>query len=278
MRFTNTMDVFIDPPGYVRHYLIHFTGTLGSGTIRSRRPREGTEYNFDIWATLGRVLTFGFLELGWEDRSHEELHPTIGWMPVETFDPGSWKPTWPNEAFDNRTPRDGYWGAKLVGSFSDEQIAAAVTAGRLPAEAARALTDALIRRRDKVVSYWYAQVTPIESVEATLNRDSDPGALELTFDDLGLDAGVWEPGATRYFWQLDDPASGTRSSGDRAATPEGRQAIGIELRRSPGDVPGAAHDFAILRLVASREGVTSGEARVYLRWTGSEYRVVGLEH
>jgi hypothetical protein len=47
MRFANTMDVFIDPPGYVRHYLIDFAATLGSGTIRSHKPREGTEYNFD---------------------------------------------------------------------------------------------------------------------------------------------------------------------------------------------------------------------------------------
>ncbi len=225
MRFANTMDVFIDPPGYVRHYLIDFAATLGSGTIRSHKPREGTEYNFDIWATIGRVLTFGFLEVGWEEKQPEEIHPTLGWIPVETFEPGSWKANWPNEAFNKRTPRDGYWGAKLVGSFSDAQIAAAVEAGRLPEEAAEALTDILIRRRDMVVSYWYAQVTPIENVEVKMTHGSGPGTLQSAFDDLGLDAGVWEPGETRYFWRFDDPASGTRGSGDLAADSGHRQAV-----------------------------------------------------
>jgi hypothetical protein len=278
MRFANTMDVFIDPPGYVRHYLIDFAATLGSGTIRSHRPREGSEYNFDIWATLGRVLTFGFLEVGWEDQSYEELHPTIGWIPVESFDPANWKPNWPNEAFNKRTPRDGYWGAKLVGSFSNEQIAAAVGAGRLPEEAAEALTDILIRRRDKVVSHWYAQVTPVENVETTVYLDADPARLELSFEDLGLNSGVWKSGETTYFWHFDDPASGTRSGGEGAAGSGDRQVIGLALRRLPPVAPSAENDFAILRLVASREGVTNREATVYLRWDGRGYRVVGLEH
>jgi hypothetical protein len=278
MRFANTMDVFIDPPGYVRHYLIDFAATLGSGTIRSHRPREGTEYNFDIWATLGRVLTFGFLEMGWEEQRYEEIHQTIGWIPVESFDPGNWKPNWPNDAFNKRTPRDGYWGAKLVGSFEDEHIAAAVGAGRLPREAAAALTDILIRRRDMVVSYWYAQVTPIENVDATFALDADPARLELSFDDLGLTSGVWEPGETRYYWRFDDPASGTRSRGDRVAEAGNRQVISLELRRLPGDAPSAEKDFAILHLVASREGVTNRAASVYLHWDGGGYRVVGLEH
>jgi len=278
IRFTSTMDVFIDPPGYVRHYLIDFAATLGSGEIRPRRPREGTEYNFDIWATLGRVLSFGFLEMGWEDARYEEIHPTIGWMPVETFDPGSWRPNWPNQAFNNRTARDGYWGAKLVGSFSNEQIAAAVQAGRLPAKAAAALTEILIRRRDKVISYWYAQVTPIENVDVTLLRGAASSILELSFDDLGLVAGVWDPEGTRYFWHFDDPASGTRGRGDRAARAGARQAVSIEPRRTPGDDRSADKEFAILRLVASREGATSRAATVYLSWDGSEYRVVGLEH
>jgi hypothetical protein len=278
MRFANTMDVFIDPPGYVRHYLIDFAATLGSGTIRSHHPREGKEYNFDIWATLGRVLTFGFLEVGWEEQEHEEIHPTIGWIPVESFDPGNWKPNWPNEAFNNCTPRDAYWGAKLVGSFSDEQIAAAVGVGHLPDVAAQALTDILIRRRDMVVSHWYGQVTPIEHVQTTLNLDAGLARLELSFDDLGLASGVWEPGETRYFWRFDDPGSGTRSRGDRAADSGDRQAISLELRQLPGNAPGAEKDFATLRLVASREGVTNREATVYLRWDGHEYRVAGLEH
>jgi hypothetical protein len=40
MRFANTMDAFVEP-GYLRHYLIDFAASLGSGTIRPHDPREG---------------------------------------------------------------------------------------------------------------------------------------------------------------------------------------------------------------------------------------------
>ncbi len=281
MRFANTLDVFIDPPGYVRHYLIDFAATLGSGTIRSHNPREGSEYNFDFWATIGRLFTLGFLEKGWEDRQFEEYHPAVGWLHVEDFQPGKWKANWPNPAFNKRTARDNYWGAKLVGAFSDGQIAAAVSEGHLPPGAAEILTRILIRRRDKVVEHWYAKVAPIENPDAELQSTENGQALAVSFDDLGLQAAVWGPGETRYLWRFEDPASRTFSRGSRAARAGARQSLRIDLPATPaaGDL-GRDGAFATLRISAIRPRASSREAIIYLRWAGPHdgYEVVGLEH
>ena len=116
MRFANTLDAYV-VPGYLRHYLIDFAATLGSGTIRPHDPREGQEYNFDFWPSMGRMFTLGFFRMGWEEEPFEIIDPSIGWMAVEEFDPGKWKPNWPNEAFSSVKVVDGYWGAKLVARF-----------------------------------------------------------------------------------------------------------------------------------------------------------------
>jgi hypothetical protein len=281
MRFANTLDVFIDPPGYIRHYLIDFAATLGSGTIRSHNPREGSEYNFDFWPTMGRIFSFGFYRKGWEDVPFEEIHPALGWLAVESFDPGKWRANWPNAAFNKRTVRDGYWGAKLVGSFTDEQIAAAVREGRLPVEANGILTEILVRRRDKVVAYWYGRVTPIERPAARYSTDESVPALYVSFEDLGLDAGLWTAGETRYVWRFEDPASRTLTRGEGAAEVGARQTIRLELDGPPvqGGAPGDG-EFATLRIAAIRPGASAREARIYLRWEGADksYRVVGLQH
>ena len=281
MRFANTLDVFIDPPGYVRHYLIDFAATLGSGTIRSHNPREGSEYNFDLWATIGRLLTLGFLEKGWEDRQFEEFHPAVGWLHVEEFQPGKWKANWPNPTFNKRTARDNYWGAKLVGAFTDDQIAAAVSAGQLPTRAADILTRILIRRRDKVVAHWYGKVAPIENPHAELVPTENDPTLAVSFDDLGLQAGVWDPGETRYLWRFEDAAARVFSRGSRAARAGARQTLRIDLPATPapGDL-GRERAFATLRISAVRPRASNREAVLYLRWVGppAGYEVVGLEH
>lgn len=287
MRFGNTLDVFVDPPGYVRHYLIDFAATLGSGTIRTHKPREGREYNFDFWPTMARIFTAGFYRVGWEEEPYSVIHPSIGWLAAETFDPGAWRPNWPNQAFQRRTVRDNYWGAKLVGSFSDEQIAAVVAEGKLPAEAAAALVRILIIRRDKIVAHWYSKVAPLENPAAGLAPGqaaaSPPGQLlTVGFEDLGLAAGVGQADETSYRWRFHDPASGTRAEGVEAAVPGAHQRISIELRALPGAEPAPANDdgLATLHVAAIRPGCSDREAVIYLHWTGraNGYEVVGLTH
>ena len=286
MRYENSLDVFIDPPGYVRHYLIDFAATLGSGTIRPHNPREGSEYNFDFWQTMGRVFTLGFHQKGWEGIQYRQFHPSIGWLPVETFDPGSWRANWPNVAFRLVTPTDGYWGAKIVASFTDDHIRAAVDQGALPvAEAAELLTEILVIRRDKVIAYWYARVTPIERVSARLVSSEAP-VLEVSFDDLGLSSAIWPAGQTRYLWTFEDVYQKIEASGEHPASDGERQTLRIVLDGLEAGLPGVSESeaTATLKLSAIRDGKALGrEAVIHLRWKGAEgaeggYSVVGLRH
>jgi hypothetical protein len=87
--------------------------------------------------------------------------PSIGFIDSETFDPGTWRPEYPNPAFDERTERDIRWGARIVAAFTDEHIHAAVAQGRYSdPRAAAYLARVLIERRDKIVQRWLSAPAP----------------------------------------------------------------------------------------------------------------------
>ena len=278
------MDAFVEP-GFVRHYLIDFAASLGSGTIRPHNPREGAEYNLDFWASMARMFSLGFYRQGWERESYGVIDPSIGWMQVETFDPGGWKANWPNEAFVNRTVRDGYWGAKLVGSFTDEQVRAAVRAGELPNEFASDTLAAMLNyRRDRIVEYWYARVTPIENPEVLVGEDGGPG-LKVAFDDFGIRDGAWSADGISYDWQLRHEALNRQWEGVSRADTGARQVLAVGPP-SDGDAPtggpeAADGSLATLEItVSGREHFEERPATVYLQWDmdAGRYRVAGLEH
>ena len=284
MRFANTMDAFVEP-GYVRHYLIDFAASLGSGTIRPHYPREGAEYNFDFWPTMARLFTLGFYRQGWEREPHRAIDPSIGWMQVDTFDPASWKANWPNEAFVNMTVRDGYWGAKLVGSFTEAQVRAAVRAGELPNEfASDTLAAMLSYRRNRIVEYWYGRVTPVEIPEVLANDGPGPG-FKLAFEDYGIRDGAWSADGISYGWKLQHDALDRQWEGSSAAQTGARQVLAVAPPPTDRDVPaggpGAADgSLATLEIAISGDDPGGRPATVHLLWdAGSEqYRVVGLEH
>lgn len=298
MRWMNTMDAYV-APGYLRHYLIDFAASLGSGTIRPHEPREGLEYNVDFWDSMARVATLGFYRVGWEDRAWEVIDPSVGWLEAEEFDPGRWKPNWPNAAFARVTARDGYWGARIVGSFTDAQIEAAVRAGRLPSRfAADTLVRVLAARRDRIVDHWYRRVTPLERIEV-LGAPSaacpaatrvPAGGFLLAFEDGGLGAGLWTPEAVTYRWELEHEAADVswRGSGPGLACGAGDPSL-----RSVAIGPPAAESGPLGR--DPREGTAPARLRLGIEladgtrlrpmtvWLsraadGPAYTVTGWEH
>jgi hypothetical protein len=280
MRFANTMDVWIEDPGYIRHYLIDFAATLGSGTIRPHTPREGVEYNFDFWVVMARLFTLGFYTQGWENETAVVTYPEIGWMRASQFEPQAWKPNWPNKAFTLATLRDMYWGAKLVGSFTDEQIQAAVSAAGLPAAAADELARMIEVRRDKTVGYWYRQVTPIENVEVS----STARALTVTFDDYAIAAGVWDAANVTYLWRFAHPALGIELSGRMPAASGIRQELRIDSMGGP-ESNGLDAEAAIATLeIRAVDGAAPPRSRenraatLYLTAGGGVYLLSGLDH
>ena len=87
---------------------------------------------------------------------------SVGRFEGDFFDPVKWRPEYPNPAFDNMTPDDAFWAARLVAKFSDEAIRAVVAKARYSEPgAAEHITATLIKRRDKVLRAWLTGVNPL---------------------------------------------------------------------------------------------------------------------
>lgn len=276
LRVTNTLDVWVDPPGYLKHYIIDFGATLGSRSLRVAVPRDGREYGFDLWPSLARMVTLGAYTVGWEGEDGDPVHPSLGWIATDSFEPGEWKPFWPVDAYRKRTVRDAYWGAKLVGAFERDHLEAMVEEARYPDPAAAdTLVDILQLRQRKVLRHFYGRVTPVEKLEV---RAAD--SLRVSFDDLGLAEGLWTADETRYRWRI-EAGDGRALAGWADARPGDRQALRIPLP-GVGAEPGASADDVgralALEITARRPGAGDRAAVATILRRDAGYRVVRLRH
>ena len=185
-RGVNSLDM-LEPNaagGAIKHYMFDFGSILGSGTVFAQARRAGYEYIYEHapgWRTLA---TLGFSLRPWMLIDYPDVPRSVGRLEGDAFEPESWKPEYPNTAFDNMRPEDAFWGARIVSRFSDEAIRAIVEKARYTdPEATRYLTEVIIKRRDKVVRRWLTGVNPV--VDLTLAGD---GAL--SFANVAVAAGV----------------------------------------------------------------------------------------
>ncbi len=197
----NSLDTYVTDgnKSYVKHYLIDFGSTLGSAAHGPMVPRTGHENQIDPNEIFINMMTLGFYIRPYEKLKSFE-HPSIGLYEADLFDPGGFKFSVPNPAFDNCTNRDGFWGAKLVMSFTDEQLAAAVHQGcYTDPEAEAYLLQVLKERRDKTGQYWFNEINPLDDfvVVRALN-----GINQLHFDDLAVSYGLESRNATCYRYSL----------------------------------------------------------------------------
>jgi len=188
----NFLDSFVstgDSLGHVEHYLLDPGSSLGADANGVKRLEDNYEYLIDFGWMARRLVTFGFVEEPWR-RAHQDTGiPSVGRFESEVFNPGTYKPEVPHTVFREMTDGDAYWGAKIVASFSDAQIAAAVGAAHYEDPRAREfLVRNLIVRRDKIARYWFARVAPLDFF--AVNQD------HLRFHDLAVDTGL--SGARSY--------------------------------------------------------------------------------
>jgi hypothetical protein len=152
----NTLDMYVTDGGrsFVRHYLIDFSGCLGSASIAAQPIRSGHEYWADFQTIARALLTLGLAPSPWEHSTTPPL-PGAGFFESTAFDPGAWRPYLPNPAFDQRTERDIRWGARIVAAFTNEQIRAAVEQGRYSdPRTTEYLVRILEERRDRIARRW----------------------------------------------------------------------------------------------------------------------------
>ncbi len=192
----NSLDMYVGEPGHghVRHHLIDFASTLGAFGDQPVK-RFGYEFGFDVWPTASRLLTLGMVEDTWVQLERPEGLDEVGLFDVATFEPEHWKPDLPHSAMANLTRLDGYWAAKVISAFTDEDLRILVEQGLFQnQQAAEFLISALAGRRDKIARFWFGEVPPLDFFRIVGDQ--------VEFMDLAIERGYAEPAQTSYRYRM----------------------------------------------------------------------------
>lgn len=256
----NFLDTFIetgDSLGYVDHYLLDVGASLGAGGKGPKAPWNGYEMALDLGWIARRLFTFGFVEEPWRRARQESGIPSVGSFESDVFEPGHFKTYIEHPSFREMTDRDGYWGAKIVASFSDAQIEAAVEAAQFEEpRASEFLVRNLIVRRDKIARHWFGRVAPLDFFS------TQDGALR--FHDLAVEIGL--VGARSYDVEV-------KAVGGRA--PARRRILLTSAELPLADLGNGASQLSLKLSVA---GSGAKPARVELTRRGSEWVLARVRH
>jgi hypothetical protein len=176
------------------HHLLDFGDSFGSDSDIEKDPRHGQEY-IVLPMTWSRMYTLGLHPADWETVHYPHEMKAVGNFTADAFDPLTWKANYPNPAFVQMTPVDGYWGAKRVMAFRDEQIRAIIEEGKFQdPKVVDYITKVLESRRDAIGRAWFRQVLPLEGFRIAGDR--------LEFDDLAVKYGFSQPAHYQVTWFL----------------------------------------------------------------------------
>jgi hypothetical protein len=205
----NSLDMYVEEDGrrFVRHYLIDFASTIGVGA-NGPTPMYGWEYAFDVPQVLARLLALGFHEDDWRRIERPEGLAEVGYWGTEHYNPKGFKSLLPNSAFALMTDRDGYWAAKIIAAFTDEQLRAICETAKYRDRAATEhVARVLAKRRDIIAREWFSRVPPIDFFRVDGGR--------LVASDLGTERGLWSAEETRYRLRHAAVDEGRNRQGDR---------------------------------------------------------------
>lgn len=254
----NSLDSVVEEDGvrFVKHYLIDFGAILGSDSFEAKSPRAGNVYLFDFKPAAIEFLTLGLYVPRWQRAQYPDI-PEVGRLEYEVFDPERWKNNYPNPAFQRRLPGDTFWAAKKVMAFTDEQIRAIVQTGEYSdPRAADWVTRCLIARRDKIGRAFFDDVLPLDHFAVKHGR--------LEFEDLAAKYNFAPPVSYTVQWSRFD------NDTEQKAPLPGRGGFEIPAELSKA-APGA-YFAADIQGQDARKTVT-----VYLRKTGGDFRIVGVD-
>lgn len=167
----NTLDSWEEDPAnkqvkYVVHYLIDFGKALGAMSKIETRWYPDYQYDIDLLEMFGSLFSLGLHAQPWEGRVNPRMLG-VGLYSDRDYDPGAYKPnTMSHTAVISWADRfDRFWASKILIRFTREQLAAAVSVGRLtqPASAAY-LLETLIKRQRRTAQYWFRRVNPIDEL------------------------------------------------------------------------------------------------------------------
>jgi hypothetical protein len=166
-RSINTLDMYVEEGGrrFIRHHLIDFGSCLGSGSVKPQSYRAGWSYMFDPGELFKSIGGLGIYVPKYLKVPYKQI-PSVGRFECDMFEPDQWKPEYPNPAFQNMRLSDAFWGAKIVMSFSEKEIAAICGTAALSDPAAEwYLMECLIYRAYKIGRFWFSRMLPLDRFE-----------------------------------------------------------------------------------------------------------------
>ena len=204
-RSINTLDVLAQDGGrsFVRHYLLDFGSTLGSGSTQAQTTRAGNEYIWEARPTFISMLTLGFYVRPWVKIPYPDI-PSVGRIESTYFRPEDWKPEYPNPAFRNARPEDRFWAARIISHVPAEAVRAIVeSANFTDPRATEYLVETILARKAKVMRLWLNATNPV--VDFSLDPEG-----RMRFRNASEIVGMAKP-AERYTvqWARLDNATGT---------------------------------------------------------------------
>ena len=275
-RALNTFDSYVEEGGrrFIRHYLLDFGSNLGSGSTNPQEPRGGYEYYIEKDKILKGIFSFGLWSRDWMHAKYPSYR-AVGNFEGDFFDPGKWKPNYPNPAFNRMDGADAFWAARIASRFSDETLRAIVAEAKIgDPEAERYLGDVLIQRRDKVVKHWIVATNPLD--DFTVRRS--PFGWELSFDNAALRVGAASGGSSyQVQWsRLDNLSGREESSGEALELGEPRISV-PDSAWGPEDDLGDRYAVASIRTLHPDFPGWSEPVVVSLRDRKGEVQLVGIE-
>jgi len=192
-----TADMFVrteGEKGYVMHYIFDFGSAFGGAGSWERLPDSDQFREVGAATRAADVFTLGLHE---DDGSYED--DEYGFLNAGSFKPGSWSPSVPNEAFAYMNRSDGFWAARIIMRFADEDIDAIVDKAGFEDEGVRRyVARSLKRRRDKIGRYWFSQVNPLSEFRISKGERG----TSIDFEDLAVEYGFAHTEGTEYRHRL----------------------------------------------------------------------------
>jgi hypothetical protein len=269
-RAQNTQDSWVEENGkhYVRHYLLDFGSTFGSGSVDMQYANLSYHYAIDMALIKKNLLGFGFhvpeyRKVQWPDFPE---HESIGRWESERFDPAGWRNDYPNPAFVRMTARDAFWAAKILMKFTREELRAIVETGEYgDRENSRLFLDVLLERQLKCGRFGINAMNPLDEFRL------EGGALSFTNLSEKYDFTTQAETSYEVRWSSYDNETGAR------------QPVGVPVsqreRRIDLPAPGGGKTFLVAQVRSRNADFPHWDAgvSVYLRPAGAGFEIVGIE-
>jgi hypothetical protein len=262
----NTLDTLVQENGktVVRHHVLDFGSTMGSGGIAPNEYWEGYDYLYSGSSLWRRMAGLGFPVANWRRISYPSI-TGVARIEGDHFDPEQWKSRVPNAAYTRADAEDKFWAATKLMAIDDEMIAAAVHSGNYSDPAAeRYLTETLIKRRDALLRVYLPKAAPL--VHPALDASG-----RLAFENAA--ARLVPPGSTSFeaSWYLFDNASGE-------STPIGQsRSLASPHLDAPAPLPDSANIFVRVDVRFLNNSYRNWEdpVQLYFHRTADTWKLVG---